>query len=43
MNLETRKPGDKSGKQERRNSSDMFHGFMASRFSYFPDSYVRPG
>ena len=32
MNQETRKPGDKSAKQERRNHSDGFHGFVGSRF-----------
>jgi len=32
MNLETRKPRDKSEKQERRNPADPFHEFVASRF-----------
>jgi hypothetical protein len=33
MNLESKKRrGDESGKQERRNFSDLFHGFMISKF-----------
>jgi len=32
MNQETKKPGDKSAKQERRNPSDLFHEFVASTF-----------
>jgi len=33
MNLESKKRrGDESGKQERRNFSDLFHGFVISRF-----------
>jgi hypothetical protein len=47
MNLESKKRrGDESGKQERMNFSDLFHGFVISRFvlsSCFPDFHVRTG
>lgn len=36
MNQETRKPGDQLGKQECRNFSNFFSGFVVSRFVPVP-------